>query len=67
MTISTDVGNRLISTSASPAVTVTTNATFAAVKPGLAVEVNGPEVNATLYTGHQINLGVTPAVVGLPS
>ena len=45
-------------------ITSTTTSSFQAIAVGDYVEINGPEVNATLYDGHQINIGITPAVVG---
>jgi hypothetical protein len=53
-----------INTTAATAITLTTNSTFSDISIGETVEVNGPEVSSTEYTGHQINIGLTPAVVG---
>ena len=64
ITITTGDGPRTISTAAETAVTSTKATTFKAIKVGETVEVNGPERSSTVYTGHQINIGKTPAVVG---
>lgn len=45
-------------------VTLTVTSSFQAIKVGETIEVNGPEVSTTEYQGHQINIGLTPAVVG---
>jgi hypothetical protein len=64
LTIETSTGSEYIDTAAATNVTITTNSSFSAIAVGMAVEVNGPEVTATEYSGHQINLNGQPAVVG---
>lgn len=64
LTVPTSSGSVEINTASASNITLTTSSSFAAITVGMAVEVNGPEVSATEYTGHQINLNGTPAVVG---
>jgi hypothetical protein len=64
LTVSTSSGSLQINMAPAATITNTTNSSFSAIAVGMAVEVNGPEVSATEYTGHQINLNGTPAVVG---
>jgi hypothetical protein len=45
-------------------VTLTVASSFQAIKIGETIEVNGPEVTSTEFQGHQINIGLTPSVVG---
>ncbi len=64
LTIETSSGSESINTANATTITNTTNSSFSAIAVGMAVEVNGPEVSSTEYTGHQINLNGQPAVVG---
>lgn len=64
ITITTGDGPRTISTAAVDSVTRTAATTFKAIAVGETVEVNGPKSKGLTYTGHQINIGETPAVVG---
>lgn len=63
-TISTGASRRKIDLTTAHDVTATSAVGFKAIKVGETVEVNGPEKSPNVYTGHQINIGVTPAVVG---
>lgn len=64
VTIATGDGPRTISTATVDSATRTAATTFKAIAVGETVEVNGPESKGLTYTGHQINIGETPAVVG---
>jgi hypothetical protein len=64
ITISWDGVSKTINASNATYVTLTVTSNFQAIKKGDNVEVNGPEVSSTEYQGHQINIGLTPAVVG---
>ena len=63
LTIETSSGDESINIANATTITNTTSSSFSAIAVGMAVEVNGPEVSATEYTGHQINLNGQPAVV----
>ena len=64
LTIETSSGNESIDIANATTITNTVASSFSAITVGMAVEVNGPEVSSTEYTGHQINLNGQPAVVG---
>lgn len=64
ITITTGDGSKTIDAASIIDCTLTTSSSYDALKVGENVEVNGPEVTAAEYTGHQINIGLTPAVVG---
>ncbi len=64
ITITTGDGPEIINTASASSITLTTTSSFQAVTVGESVEVNGPEDSATVYTVHQLNIGLTPAVVG---
>ena len=64
ITISWNGVSATINAANASTITSTTTSSFQAIAVGDYVEINGPEVNATLYDGHQINIGITPAVVG---
>jgi hypothetical protein len=66
ITITTDAGALAIDTASVQDVTLTTDSDFQAIQVGEQVEINGPQSDAstTVYEGHQINIGLTPAVVG---
>ncbi len=64
ITISWNGVSKTINASNSINVTLTVTSSFQAIKVGETIEVNGPEVTSTEYQGHQINIGLTPAVVG---
>jgi uncharacterized protein (TIGR03437 family) len=63
-TITTSEGSLQINMATATNITLTTTASFSSIVVGATVEVNGPAVSATEYTGHQLNIGLTPAVVG---
>lgn len=64
LTVMTSTGAVEINAASASNITLTTSSSFSAITVGMAVEVNGPEVTATEYTGHQINLNGQPAVIG---
>jgi hypothetical protein len=64
LTIETSSGSESINIANATTITNTTASSFPAIAVGMAVEVNGPEVSSTEYTGHQINLNGQPAVIG---
>lgn len=64
ITISWNSVSKIINSTKATNVTLTVASNFQAIKAGETVEVNGPEVSSTEYQGHQINIGLTPAVVG---
>ena len=64
ITISWNGVSKTINASNPTNITLTTTSSFQAIKVGDTVEVNGPMVTSTEYQGHQINIGLTPAVVG---
>lgn len=66
ITISNGSERRTIVVAAGRTVTRTLATTLQAVKVGETVEVDGPQESTYVWTGHQINLGVKPAVVGQP-
>jgi len=64
ITITTGDGPETIDPASASTITLTVTSTFDAVQVGATVEVNGPQDSAAVYTGHQLNIGQTPAVVG---
>jgi hypothetical protein len=64
ITITTGDGAEIINPASATAITLTTTSSFQAIQVGSTVEVNGPQNSTTVYTGHQLNIGLTPAVVG---
>ena len=64
ITITTGDGPETIDPASASTTTLTTTRTFDAIQVGETVEVNGPQDSTTVYTGHQLNIGLTPAVVG---
>ena len=60
LSITTSSGTLEINGATSTSTTLTTSTNLQSVSVGEYVEVNGPEVSSTEYTGHQINIGLTP-------
>ena len=66
ITISNGSERRTIVVASGSPITRTVATSLQAVKVGETVEVDGPQDGTNVWTGHQVNLGVQPAVVGQP-
>jgi hypothetical protein len=64
LTISVNGGSRTIEANGAAEMTLTTASGFQGIQVGKMVEINGPRDSTFLFTGHQVNIGMTPAVVG---
>jgi len=64
ITINWNGVTKTINTTNATNITLTVTSDFQAIAVGDTVEVNGPAISSTEYEGHQINIGLTPAVVG---